>query len=112
MGFGVFLLQIMRIICGRDGKTEVGRDAKHPLGDELFFGNAVVLHLQPEPVPAERPGEPGGTRLSGLVIPLAEIQRDLPGEAGGEPDDPLVVLLQHLFVDARPAVIALEKSNG
>ena len=110
MSLGVVLLQVVRVVGGRHGKSELGGEAKHPLGDGVFFGNAVILHLQPEAIRSERPGEPLGARLRGLVIPLAQIQRDFPGETGGEPDQPLAMPLQYFLIDARPAVIALEES--
>ncbi len=111
VSFGVFLLEVVRIV-GRDHrKADVGGDAQHPLRHELLLGDAVILDLEPEPVRSERAGEPRGARLRGFVIPLAQIQRDLSREARGQTDDSLVVLRQHFLVDARPAVIALEESD-
>ena len=102
----------MCVVGGGHGKPELGTNAKHPLGNELLFGDAVILHLQPESIRSERAREPLGARLRGRVIPLAQVERDLTGQAGGQADQPIVVLRQHLLVDARPAVIALEEPDG
>src|SRR6266699_4499975 len=63
-------------------------------------------------VRAEHPGEVLGARLRGFVVPLSEVQGDLAREAGREPDQAARVPLEHLPVDARPAVKPLEESDG
>src|SRR5262249_55549513 len=107
---GVFLLEVMRVIGGRDGQAELGCEPEHPLRDELLFLDAVVLHLEPEPVRSERAREPFRARLRRRVVPLPQVQRDLTGQARRETDDALAMLRQDLLVDARPAVIALEEA--
>src|SRR5256885_6751158 len=49
--------------------------------------DAVVLDFEPEAVGPEQPGEPLRARLRLLVIPLAQVQGDLAGQAGGEADE-------------------------
>src|SRR3989454_3925156 len=61
---------------------------------------------------AEHPGEVLGARLRRLVIPLPQVQRNLARQAGGEPDQAVRVLLQHLTVDARPPIEPLQESDG
>src|SRR5207247_10043199 len=56
-----------------------------------------------------RAREPRGACFRGLIVPRPQIQRDLAGEAGREPDNAFVVLLQHFLIDAWPAVKALEE---
>src|SRR5205823_13505757 len=51
-------------------------------------------------------------RLRGLVVALPQVQGDLAREARREPDQAARVSLEHLPVDARPAVKALEESDG
>ena len=72
----------------------------------------MVLDFEPEAVGPEQPGEPLRARLRLLVIPLAQVQGDLAGQAGGEADEPLVMPLQRLAIDPRAAVVALEESEG
>src|SRR2546426_10015730 len=61
----------------------------------------VVLHFEPEAVTAEQLREIPRARLGGLVVPLPQVQRDLPRETGGQPDQPVPVLLQRFAVDPR-----------
>ena len=71
----------------------------------------MVLHLEPEPVFPEHPGEVLGARAGRVVVPLPQIQGHFPRQAGREADDPVPVLLQHLPVDPRPPVVPFEEAD-
>ena len=110
MGFGVLLLQVVRVVRGDRGQAELGGDAQHPLRNELLLLDAVILDFEPESIRSKRPREPLGAGLRRLEIPLAQIQGDFPREAGGKANDPLVMLGQDFLVDPWPPVIALEEA--
>ena len=109
---GILAQQVVRVVGRRDRDAQLRGEPEHPRGDDRFVRDAVVLHFEPEPVGPEGAGEPLGAHLGRLVVSLAEVERDLSREACREADQPVLVLLQDFLVDARPAVISLEKADG
>src|SRR5207247_5193484 len=103
--------EIMGVVGGHHADAQLLAQAQHPLLDDPLVGDAVLLHLQPEAIPTEHAREPLGAAPGLLVLPLAEMQRDLAREAGGETDDPLAVLLQAFLVDARAPVESLDVAD-
>src|SRR5207253_4553218 len=65
-----------------------------------------------ETVRPEQAGEVLGARLGRLVVALPQVEGDLPRETRREADHALAILLEHLAIDARPAVIAFEEADG
>ena len=111
MSLGVFALQVVRVVGGRDRQPQLCGEAEHPVRDDLLLGKSVILDFEPETVGSERARKPGRARLRRFVVALPEIQRDLTREAGGQRNNAFAMALQHLFIDPWPAVIALEKSD-
>ena len=108
----VFLLQVVCVVRGDDGETQLGGQLEHAGGDGALVGDSVVLHLQPETIRAEQAREVLGARFGRFVVALPQVQGDLARQTRGQPDQALAVLLQHLAIDPGPAVIALEEGDG
>ena len=112
VGLGVLAAEIVGIVGGHHRQAQVRGEAEHPLRDDVLVRDAVALHLEPEAIGSEHLSEPLRGRFRLLVAPLAQVQRDLAGETGGEADDPFLVALQCLAVDAGPPIVTLEEADG
>ena len=78
-----------------------------------LLGDAVVLQLEVEAVRAEELAVVQRARLrASAVLPVEDGRGDVAGQAGAQGDEPLVVALEELVVDARLVVEAFGVPEG
>src|SRR5215203_7134365 len=107
---GVVPRSVVRIV-GRDERNAgLFVEPEETIVDAPLLFDAVVLHLQINVVedPSVFDQEPSRLIETSLQYP----GRDLSREAAGETDDPTPILPQHLHVDTRLVVEALQKPAG
>ena len=123
MRLGVLLHEEVRVVRRDDLDPELRAEAEHRLVHAqlpfvealraLFAGREeraldLVEHDLQVVVVAEEVLVPERRLARLVVVPVVDRLRDLARDAGGRHDEPLVVLLEQLVVDARPPVEALD----
>src|SRR5215208_4554604 len=107
---GVVPRSVVRIV-GRDERNAgLFVEPEETIVDAPLLFDAVVLHLQINVVEDPSVFEQEPSRL--IETSLQYPGRDLSREAAGETDDPTPILPQHLHVDTRLVVEALQKPAG
>ena len=110
--FGVFLAQIVGIVGDDHGKPRLPGQPLNALVYRALLINAVILKLQEKVSLAENVGQFQGVFLGPLVVLPHQALGDGTGKAGGQGNQPLVVLLQQGQVYSGLAVKAMDKGLG
>ena len=108
---GILPPEIVRVVGGDHADAELLAQAQHPLGDQPFLRDPVLLDLEPEPVRSEGPAEPLRAPPGLLEPSLPEMERHLSREARGQADDPLGVGREHFPVDPGAAIESLDEAD-
>ena len=109
---GVLLVGVMDVVGGGNGDARLAGDLHDLSVDDGLLGDPVVLHLQVEAVRAEQLPVVQRPRPRLGVLPVEDCRGDVPGEAGAQGDQPVVVARQRLVVDAGLVVEALGVPQG
>ena len=104
--------QIVAVVGADQGDARLLVEAQDALVDDRLVPDAVVLELQVEAVLPEDLPHLQGVPLGVLVGAVDELLGDLPGQAGGQGDEPPGVLPQELHVNAGPDVEALHVAHA
>ncbi len=112
VAFVIGAVHIVGVVGGDDRCAEPTGDL-----DQLRVGVAlrrqpVVLHLDEEVVLAEDLLEPTGLLERALLVAVQEALQNMPAEATGRGDQPVVVPLEQLPVHAGLVVVALEEGQA
>ena len=112
LGVGVLFLQVVAVVGGHQGHVQLPGQGHQPGQHDTLLPDAVVHDLDEEILLAE-----DVLHLPhighGVLVPVLEEQLgQVPGQAGGEADQPLAVLPDQLVVHARLVIIAREEALG
>ena len=102
----------MEVVRDDDRQARLGRQPQQLLVEAPLFGQSVILELEEEVVLAENVRVLPGERLRALPVVDFKGTRDLPVQAGAEPDQTLRMAGQVLAIDARLVVIAVDMGVG
>ena len=108
----VLLRQIVGVVGDYQGEARFPVEAQDALVHALLLRQAVVLELQVKVLRAEHGAQLQGRRLRCGIVLLPQQTGDLPGQAGGEGDQPLRVLPQQSLVDPGLEVEAVDEGPG
>ena len=92
MGEGLFAGQVVAVVGRHQRQAELAGDLDQPLVDGCLLGKEVLLQLEVEAVVVEDLGDLAGAALGIGHPPRADQGRQLAAQAGGEGDQPGVVL--------------------
>ncbi len=101
VGLGVVAVRVVAVVRRQQRRAHVARQLDQLRVDLQLLGEAVVLELDEERVAPEDGLEAVDVRAGQLVVTLQQRLRNRTAEAAGRADEPLVVLLEQLEVDAR-----------
>ena len=104
--------QVVHVV-GRDERhVQLARDRHQPLVDDQLLLDALILHLEEEIARPENVAELRGGLERLPLAPGPDFARDFALQAAAEPDQPLRVLREQVFVDARLVVEPLGIACG
>ena len=112
VGVGVVLQQVVGVVRGHEGQARALPHARERAVHPPLLLEPVLHHLEEEPALVEDLAELAHHPQRLGLVAVAQRHPELAGEAAGEADDPPVVLLQELLVDARTVVEALGVPRG
>ena len=112
MGFGVFGVRIVAVVRADDRNPGLRVNSKKPRNHGPVHGQAVVLQLQEIIIASKETVVLFGQFLRPFVVSLLKLPLHLAGQAGGQADQALVVLLQGLEIHPGLPVKALCKAGG
>ena len=108
----IFAVGVVTVVGGEQRRADLLGDLDE-LGVGLVLGgDAVVLQLDEQVVPAEDVLQPGGLLERALVVAVEHRLEHLATEASGGGDQPVGVLLDQLPVDPGLVVVALEERQA
>ena len=110
--FGVLFAQIVGIVGDDHGKPRLPGQPLNALVYRALLINAVILKLQEKVSLAENVGQFQGVFLGPLVVLPHQALGDGTGKAGGQGNQPLVVLREQGQVHSGLAVKAMDKGLG
>ena len=96
---GVFLVDIVKVVGGHQPDVVLFGQTVEFLADGGFFRKPVVLDLQEIVVPAENVQVFQHGLFGGFQFSPEDVTGHFPGDAGGQADEPLAVLAEHVLVD-------------
>ena len=112
VGFGVFGVRIVAVVRADDRNPGLRVNSKKPRNHGPVHGQAVVLQLQEIIIASKETVVLFGQFLRPFVVSLLKLPLHLAGQAGGQADQALVVLLQGLEIHPGLPVKALCKAGG
>ena len=93
MGEGLLAGQVVAVVGRHQRQSQFFGDLDQPLVDRGLFGEEVLLQLEVEAVVVEDLRDLAGAALGIGQFTVADQGRNLPAEAGGQSDQPGVVLV-------------------
>ena len=109
---GVLPGEVVAVVGGHHGNARLPAQAHDPRDHRLLLRNPVVLDLQVVPVLPEQLPHLQGVGLGSLVVAVSQAAGDLPGQTGGQGDQPLAVGPQQVHIDPGLDVKPLGEGHG
>ena len=109
---GVLFLYVVGVVGEGQGYARLPVEADEALGGLFLLPEPVVLYLQIKVLRAEEPAQLQGLGLGGVVVAVYYELGYGPGQAAGEADEALAVLMEQLPVYPGLYVKALGKGGG
>ena len=112
VGLGVFLVRVVAVVRGEQGRLEAARDVEERANDPNVVLETVVLELDEEVIAPEDVLEARRGFEGSLLVAGEDQLRDQPTQAPTRGGDALVMTFEQLPVAARLVVVAVEKRGA